>query len=177
MSYNDLIKGRISSVSQIYFVTTVVNNRVPFFTNIFLGRKVVEEMRRLHNEKIVQSIAWVLMPDHLHWVFQLGEEHALPTVMMLLKGRSATKVNKALMRQGPVWQRAYYDHAIRDYEDMLYRVIWLQILCVQDWLQTLEIIRSGTQYGFKNGGLKPALQLITAAQISSTIADIQTCGN
>lgn len=118
MSYNDLIKGRTSSVNQIYFVTTVVNKRVPYFTDYFLGRKVVDEMRRLHDEKNVQSFAWVLMPDHLHWVFQLGEDHDLPTVMRLLKGRSAKEVNKALMRQGPVWQRTYFDHAIRDYEDI-----------------------------------------------------------
>ena len=118
MSYNDLIKGRISFTNQIYFVTTVTNKRVPLFSNYFVARKIVGEMRKLHDEIYIQSIAWVLMPDHLHWVFQLREKEALSTVMRLFKGRSAKHVNAVLKRRGPIWQRAYFDHAIRDNEDI-----------------------------------------------------------
>jgi len=75
-------------------------------------------MRKLHDEIYIQSIAWVLMPDHLHWVFQLREKEALSTVMRLFKGRSAKHVNAVLKRRGPIWQRAYFDHAIRDNEDI-----------------------------------------------------------
>ena len=75
-------------------------------------------MRRLHDEEIVQSLAWVLMPDHLHWVFELGDKKDLSTVMRLFKGRSAKIANEILRRQGPIWQRMYFDHAIRGYEDI-----------------------------------------------------------
>ena len=118
MSYNDLRKVRFSSSNQTFFITTVVKGRVPYFADYFLGRKVVIEMRRLHDEKLVQSIAWVLMPDHLHWVFQLGDSHDLSTTMRLFKGRSANKVNEALIRKGPIWQKTYFDRAIRDNEDI-----------------------------------------------------------
>jgi len=118
MSYNELAKGRFSSENQIYYITTVTHGRVQFFSDFFIGRRVISEMRRLHDDNMVQTIAWVLMPDHLHWLFQLGEKHNLSTVIRLFKGRSARRVNEALKRQGPVWQKAYYDHAIRGYEDI-----------------------------------------------------------
>ena len=118
MSYNELAKGRFSSVNQIYFITTIANNRVPYFNSFFIARKVVYEMRYLHDEDFVRSIAWVLMPDHLHWIFQLGEKQDLPSVMKLFKGRSAKRVNEILNRRGSIWQSGYYDHALREHEDI-----------------------------------------------------------
>ena len=118
MSYNELMKGRFSSVNHIYFITTVVNKRIPYFKDIYIARKIINEMRFLHDEDFVRSIAWVLMPDHLHWIFQLGEKQDLSFVMKLFKGRSSKSLNDVLNRQGPIWQRAYYDHALRDHEDI-----------------------------------------------------------
>lgn len=118
MSYNELLKGRFSSANQIYFVTTIVNNRIPYFKSLFIARKVVNEMRYLNDEDFIQSIAWVLMPDHLHWIFQLGEKQDLPSVMRLFKGRSAKRVNEVLNRKCPIWQRGYHDHALREHEDI-----------------------------------------------------------
>jgi hypothetical protein len=64
---------------------------------------VVTEMRRVHEEGLVDSLAWVLMPDHRHWLVQLGEGSALAAVMKPFKARSARAVNRALGRSGPVW--------------------------------------------------------------------------
>lgn len=59
------------------------------------------------------------MPDHSHWLLQLGEAVDLPQVMNVAKGRSAVAVNRLLGRAGSVWQRGYHDHALRREEDML----------------------------------------------------------
>lgn len=58
------------------------------------------------------------MPDHLHWLFQLGDKGSLSDVMKRLKAVSARAINKRLNRQGSVWQKAYHDRAIRDGEDI-----------------------------------------------------------
>lgn len=118
MPYDDLRKGRVSLPNQVYSVTVTTHNRVPFFSDFHVGRLVVSEMRLLNDEEFLQSLAWVLMPDHLHWLFQLREEHDLPTIMKLFKARSTQHVNKSLKRHGQLWQRAYYDHAIRKDEDI-----------------------------------------------------------
>lgn len=118
MTYDALRKGRRSCARQIYFITTVTHNRIPFFNNVFSGRIIVQEMQRLHDSEQVKSLAWVIMPDHLHWLFQLGSSQDLSSLIKRLKGYTARNINQNLNRCGHVWQPAYYDHALRDNEDV-----------------------------------------------------------
>ncbi|MBW2739190.1 MAG: transposase [Deltaproteobacteria bacterium] len=113
-----LRKGRWSQPNRIYLVTTVTNARRPFFNDLFVGRLVVKEMRRLEYDGIANSLAWVLMPDHLHWLFGLTEKENLSQVIKLLKGRSSHKINQILKRSGYVWEKAFHDHALRKEEDI-----------------------------------------------------------
>jgi putative transposase len=83
-----------------------------------LARVVISEMRRLHEAEVLHSLAWVVMPDHVHWLFQLGDLVTLSTAMKAFKARSAQRLNEKLVRSGPIWQKAYYDHALRGDEDM-----------------------------------------------------------
>ena len=116
--YNALRHGRWSESGRPYMITTVTENRVPLFLDIFLGRLVIQEMMGLENQGHIHSLAFVLMPDHLHWLLILEENADLSRVIGLLKGRSARRLNKQLKRSGPVWQRAFYDHAVRKDEDV-----------------------------------------------------------
>ncbi len=63
-------------------------------------------------------LAWVLMPDHAHWLIQLGEKRSLSTIVGRIKAASARMANRVLKRQGPLWDRAFYDHALRADEDL-----------------------------------------------------------
>jgi len=58
------------------------------------------------------------MPDHLHWLLQLGDDITLGRLMHAAKGASARTINQALGRHGPLWQRGYHDHALRGHEDI-----------------------------------------------------------
>jgi REP element-mobilizing transposase RayT len=75
-------------------------------------------MRRLHEENQLASLAWVIMPDHLHWLFHLQENQSLSQTVRLLKGRSGHRINRYLQREGSVWDRAFHDHAVRKDEDI-----------------------------------------------------------
>ena len=110
--------GRVSQAGQYYVVTTVTYQRQPLFRQWQVGRQVVPEMRRIHEEGLVQSLAWVIMPDHLHWLLVLGETMSLSRLMQAFKGRSARRVNQALQRVGRVWDTAFHDHALRRDEDV-----------------------------------------------------------
>ena len=127
MSYDALRKGRFSAINRVYFVTTVTQGRQSFFADFVVARKVIGVMKQLNDDQYVNSLTWVLMPDHLHWLFQLGSgsgcdsnkfEPALSTVMKRLKAISAQNVNLYLNRQDSVWQKAFYDHGLRDGEDI-----------------------------------------------------------
>lgn len=60
-----LRKGRVSLPGQTYVLTTVNAARRPLFDDLSPGRLVVAEMRRLHEAGAVNSLAFVVMPDHL----------------------------------------------------------------------------------------------------------------
>ncbi|WP_114279007.1 REP-associated tyrosine transposase [Thioalbus denitrificans] len=117
MSYAGLSIGRRSIPGQAYVITTVTHHRQPIFLDYRLGRLVVMEMRKLHAAGDATTMAWVLMPDHLHWLFQLGEGQTLGNVLRQVKARSAHRIRHQIGGSGPVWQRAYHDHALRRDED------------------------------------------------------------
>ena len=54
------------------------------------------------------------MPDHLHWLLKLGKP-ALAQVVGQMKGRSS-RASRPI--DGHLWQRGYYDHAIRTDENL-----------------------------------------------------------
>lgn len=119
MSYDDLRKGRYSEQQRVYFVTTILAEREQrYFADFSCARYVVAEMRALHDDKVVCSLAWVIMPDHVHWLFQLGERMDLSAAIKRFKARSAYRVNGYLNRQGALWQKSFYDHALRKDEDV-----------------------------------------------------------
>ena len=57
-------------------------------------------------------------PTYVHRLFQLGEGMDLSTAVKRFKARSAHRVNDYLHRQGTLWQKAFYDHAVRKDEDV-----------------------------------------------------------
>ncbi|MHA6787086.1 transposase [Pseudomonas sp. FP2300] len=113
-----LRRGRFSERGRGYLVTTVVHQRAPIFNDWHLGRLVVAEMRLAHERGQVNSLAWVVMPDHLHWLVQL-EQAQLTHVMQAVKSRSTLTINRARNRKGAFWQSGFHDRAIRDDEDLL----------------------------------------------------------
>ena len=118
MTYNDLRKGRFSEANRIYFITTVTHNRRKIFNDFNSARIAVNSMRRLHECDHVQSLSWVAMPDHLHWLIQLSDEHTLAEVVKRLKAQSAHSINRYLNGSESVWQRSYFDRCLRKEEDV-----------------------------------------------------------
>ena len=118
MSYDNLRKGRCSIPGQIYLVTTVSAGRRALFADFATARCVIAEMRRADELGSIGSLAWVLMPDHLHWLFQLGDHGSLENVMQGFKGRTARAINRGDGRRREIWQRGFHDHALRAEEDV-----------------------------------------------------------
>lgn len=119
MSYSQLRIGRYSEPGRDYLVTTVTHRRHPWFQQMTVARCVITQMRRVHDAGALVSLAWVLMPDHLHWLFTLGPDATLAQVLHRFKGSSARAVNVLIGRSGAVWQPAFHDRALRAEEDRL----------------------------------------------------------
>ncbi|MDD5383814.1 MAG: transposase [Gallionella sp.] len=111
MTYNDLRKGRVSQSGVVYHITAVTQNRMSYFASLDNGRKVVQQLMALQTEGRAETLCYVVMPDHLHWLMVL-HEGKLSEVVQLLKGRSAHAIGQS------IWQANYYDHAVRQDEDL-----------------------------------------------------------
>ncbi|MGY2340758.1 REP-associated tyrosine transposase [Pseudomonas sp. SDO5532_S415] len=110
--------GRYSETGRPYLITAVVHQRQPIFNDWKVGRLLVAEFKHAHEQGWVNSIAWVIMPDHFHWLVQL-EQCTLAQLMQSTKSRSTLIINRKLNREGTFWQTGYHDRAIRDGEDLL----------------------------------------------------------
>jgi REP element-mobilizing transposase RayT len=113
----NLRRGRYSEVGRAYLITTVTQERRPIFHDFRSGRLLVEEMRLSERDALVESLAWVIMPDHLHWLLVL-RAGSLAALLKRLKARSARAINREFGSSGQLWQRGYYDRALRREEDL-----------------------------------------------------------
>lgn len=112
---SNLRKGRVSIPGQFYLVTCVTQDRAPLFRDFATGRKVVSALRYHEENGNAQTLAYVVMPDHLHWLLALGEKMSLPRLLASLKSYTARRIGSGGQ---PVWQEGYHDHALRRDEEV-----------------------------------------------------------
>lgn len=91
------------------------------------------------NGKDYSLIAYCIMPNHVHLVFELiNRNKSISDIMKGVKGVSARRINKYLNRSGTFWQDESYDRLVRD-DVELYFVIKYVLLnpveanLVDDW--------------------------------------------
>jgi putative transposase len=61
-----------------------------------------------------QLQAWCVMPNHVHVLLATNDKHELGGIVRLWKSYTATRINRLMGRQGPLWARDYFDRFIRD---------------------------------------------------------------
>ena len=109
----NLRRGRFSQAGQIYLLTMVGVGRALLFGDFFAARCVVRAMHEPSVVSVAETLAFVVMPDHVHWLVQLKDGASLGEVVRRLKARVS------LVLGAPVWQRGFHDHALRRDEDMV----------------------------------------------------------
>ncbi|MCW8907084.1 MAG: transposase [Sedimenticola sp.] len=106
-------KGRFSESGRIYLVTTVTKLRRPVFRELRAARSVVNALRAEERRGCAATLAYVLMPDHLHWLLELQGRALLSQVVGRVKSVTAHRYGRVL------WQSGFHDHALRREEDLI----------------------------------------------------------
>ena len=114
----DLRSGRYSEPGRPYLVTTVVKDRENLFQNFWLARTLVQELRATTEQGLVETLAWVVMPDHIHWLL-VPKAVSLETAVQRTKSRSAIAINNLVGRHAAIGQKGFHDRALRRDEDLL----------------------------------------------------------
>lgn len=112
-----LRKGRHSQAGQIYLITFCTLNRCCLFLEWSTGRPVVAAMREAFNQSLADTLCYVVMPDHVHWLLRLRSDD-LSDLIKTVKSNAAIAFNRATGHVGPVWQAGFHDHAVRAEEDV-----------------------------------------------------------
>jgi REP element-mobilizing transposase RayT len=113
----DLRKGRVSIPGHAYLLTAVIQNRTPIFHDWPVACLMSRALHRMGIAENVDSLAWVVMPDHFHWLIQL-RAGALGALMQRLKSTSAISINGHLGQSQRLWQKGFHDRAVRTEEDL-----------------------------------------------------------
>lgn len=89
-----------------------------FLRRADIAELVTEALRYFDGDRY-RLFAWCVMPNHVHVVLQLREAWMLSHILHSWKSFTAKKANTILGRTGAFWQAEYYDHLVRDEEDLL----------------------------------------------------------
>ena len=116
LSSHALRKGRVSLQNQIYLVTFVTEGRKSRFADLQCARLMIGSLKNCRHTK---TLAFVVMPDHVHWLIQLLDETSLSDALQTVKSVSAHQLNHYLKRKGRFWQDGFHDHALRKEEAII----------------------------------------------------------
>ena len=81
--------------------------------------KLLEDTLLFHHEKKYRLTAWVIMPNHLHFLATPLEGIELRAIAHSIKSYSAHEANKLLNRRGQFWQHEPFDRYIRNRKHFL----------------------------------------------------------
>ncbi|MFL4596114.1 REP-associated tyrosine transposase [Stenotrophomonas maltophilia] len=124
MSSHRLRLGRRSIIGQVYVLTTTTHLRLRLFESEAAAACVIDQFHYIEQRGLVRSLAWVVMPDHVHWMFELRAAH-LPEIARRMKSSSALALNRLAGRRSTVWQPGYFDHAVRAEESLARQALYI----------------------------------------------------
>ncbi|TVP54594.1 MAG: transposase [Halomonadaceae bacterium] len=113
-----LRRGRVSEAGRIYLITATCANRQCFFQSLISGRAVVQSLQE--TVTLAETLCFVVMPDHIHWLIQLNGYASLDRVVGKVKARVTRRLRvlHPELHRTHIWQPGFHDRAIRRYEDL-----------------------------------------------------------
>jgi len=115
-----------------YFFTVVSHDRRPILTSPLARQSLRAAIDTTRQGYPFKAVAWVLLPDHLHCIWQMPDGDAdFTTRWRLIKTRftrfylrsggieimerSASRLRR---KERGIWQRRFWEHCLRDEDDL-----------------------------------------------------------
>ena len=129
---------RSSAQGGIYFFTLVAYERRKILCNDDFLHAFRQSIKHIQQQYPFEILAWVQMPDHLHCIWQLPIDDsnfsmrwsqikrlttkACPQYHLSLNNLSASKMKR---NEKGIWQRRFYEHKIRNEQDLITHMDYL----------------------------------------------------
>jgi len=99
-----------------YFVTNVTYNRCPILTK---NAQLLKHATRIAQaKKPFELLAWVILPDHLHLVIGSSSWDISKLLQTIKMSFGASYRKRMGISSGRVWQNRFWDHILRDQDDL-----------------------------------------------------------
>jgi len=117
---------RARDAGACYFFTLVTHQRQPLLTQPRLREALRLAIVQVRQRYPFAIRGWVLLPDHLHCLWQMPEGDAdfgrrwsmiKRLTSQAFPSDGAVSLSRSLRRESGLWQRRFWEHHIRDDED------------------------------------------------------------
>lgn len=118
--YRALRRNRFSVPNHAYLITfTTFERQNVFISHDVAARAFCSSLNDPRLWREAKLMCWVLLPDHVHLLLQMGEMESLSRLMNRIKANTARKVNLTLDRKDQLWEKGFHDKAIRAEENII----------------------------------------------------------
>jgi REP element-mobilizing transposase RayT len=125
--HKNLRKGRHSQEGNYYSVTICCNDKKQLLVEKKVFDVLYDSFMWFGQNDYIEPILIVVMPDHIHLIYQLCEKKSLSQIMKSFKEYTGRMIKRDANLTASVWQKQFYDHGIRINEglDEIIKYCWL----------------------------------------------------
>lgn len=102
----EIRKGRRSILNAVYHVTFATKNRHAVFNDFQMACTMRRSLKNSDDNKYSQTLAFCIMPDHVHWLFVLTTDSLSKTV-------ARVKAEFSRNAEIKIWQDGFHDQGVR----------------------------------------------------------------
>jgi putative transposase len=141
-----------------YFFTVVTAYRKPWLTTDAGRTALGQAMRDVRGDQPFETVAFVLLPDHLHAIWVLPDNDAdFSRRWRRIKQRTSIGLRKVPGFTGPFWQARFWEHWVRDEEDLQQHIDYIHYNPVKHgWVSSPVDWQASTFHRFVAEGLYAA---------------------
>ncbi len=141
----------------IYFITVCVKDRRPILNSHDFHSTAIETWKSGSKAHLWSTGPYVIMPDHVHFFCRQQNENAVSLSIFVggWKEWTSKKSRFSPEIERPLWQKEFFDHAMRTDESLREKIIYVEMNPVraglssspEDWPFSGNIDNWGTVQG------------------------------
>ena len=122
------------------FITSVCFQRNPFLKPLGYKTLLLEVMREVKDDQPYLTLGYAILDDHFHWLIRPDQDQSFSKIMQSVKLRFTRRYKKGIdVAQQKIWQPRFWDHVIRDEEDLKRHLDYIHFNPVKHGLVTRSI--------------------------------------
>ena len=110
--------ANILNPSRIFFATTKTSMGRRLLQSERNANLLVNVLRSLVAEHRFKLHDFVVMPDHVHLLIEVGDDMTIEKAMQLIKGRFSHRLSHEFGYKGDVWQRGFAEVQVMNRESI-----------------------------------------------------------